>query len=188
MNISEARGRVEFLRKTLEYNSRLYYENDAPEISDYEYDALFRELVELEAEFPELDSPTSPTKRVGGRALDKFEKFTHSVRMGSLTDVFSNEELHDFIDRVGAVTGVDTEYSVEPKIDGLSVSLIYENGVFVKGATRGDGIVGEDVTENLKTIRSIPLTLKEKLLKYRGIHESALLSNQIHMLYPFLSI
>ena len=163
MVIDEAKKRVEYLRQTLEYNSKLYYENDAPEISDYEYDALFRELVELEEKFPELDSPTSPTKRVGGRALDKFEKFTHSVRMGSLTDVFSEDELCDFVDKTNAILGNSTKYSVEPKIDGLSVSLIYENGVFVKGATRGDGITGEDVTENLRTVRSIPLTLKEKL-------------------------
>ncbi len=163
MDFSEVKARVEYLRKTLEYNSRLYYENDAPEISDYEYDSLFRELVELEEKYPELSDSTSPTKRVGGKALDKFEKFTHNVKMGSLTDVFSEEELADFIDKSNAVLGVDTEYSVEPKIDGLSVSLIYENGVFVRGATRGDGIVGEDVTENLRTVRSIPLTLKEKL-------------------------
>ena len=163
MEIKEAAKRVEYLRQTLEYNSKLYYENDAPEISDYEYDALFRELVELEERFPELDSPTSPTKRVGGKALDKFEKFTHSVRMGSLTDVFSEDELCDFVDKTNAILGNSTKYSVEPKIDGLSVSLIYENGVFVRGATRGDGITGEDVTENLRTVRSIPLTLKEKL-------------------------
>ena len=170
MNINEISERVDYLRKTLEYNSRLYYEKDAPEISDYEYDALFRELVELEQKHPELDSPASPTKRVGGKALDKFEKFTHSVKMGSLTDVFSEEELSDFIDKTNKILGADTEYSVEPKIDGLSVSLIYENGVFVRGATRGDGIVGEDVTENLRTVRSIPLTLKEKLpyLNVRG--------------------
>ena len=163
MNINDISARVEYLRKTLEYNSKLYYEKDAPEISDYEYDALFRELVELEEKHPELDSPASPTKRVGGRALDKFEKFTHSVKMGSLTDVFSEDELCDFIDKTNKILGDDTEYSIEPKIDGLSVSLIYENGVFTKGATRGDGIVGEDVTENLRTVRSIPLTLKEKL-------------------------
>ena len=163
MNLNEAAVRAEFLRKTLEYNSKLYYEKDAPEISDYEYDALFRELQDIEKDYPELDSPTSPTKRVGGRALDKFEKFTHNVKMGSLTDVFSVDELDDFIDKTNAVLGENTKYSVEPKIDGLSVSLIYENGVFVRGATRGDGIVGEDVTENLRTVRSIPLTLKEKL-------------------------
>ena len=170
MNINEAKERAEYLRKTLEYNSKLYYENDAPEISDYEYDALFRELVTLEEQFPELDSPISPTKRVGGRALDKFEKFTHSVKMGSLTDVFSEEELIEFLDKCSLGLSKDPEYSVEPKIDGLSVSLIYENGVFVKGATRGDGQVGEDVTENLKTVRSIPLKLNEPIpyLNVRG--------------------
>ena len=162
MNASIAE-RVEYLRKTLEYNSKLYYENDAPEISDYEYDALFRELVELEEKYPEIDSPTSPTKRVGGRALDKFEKFTHRVRMGSLTDVFSEEELVAFLDGCERSLGYSPSYSVEPKIDGLSVSLIYENGVFVRGATRGDGETGEDVTENLRTVRSIPLSLKEPL-------------------------
>ncbi len=163
MNNNDVAKRVEYLRKTLEYNSKLYYEKDAPEISDYEYDALFRELVTLEAEHPELDSPSSPTKRVGGRALDKFEKITHSVRMGSLTDVFSEDELTEFLDKTGKLVEGNVEYSVEPKIDGLSVSLIYENGVFTKGATRGDGTVGEDVTENLRTVRSIPLTLTEKL-------------------------
>lgn len=170
MNKTEIAARVEYLRKTLEYNSKLYYEKDAPEISDYEYDALFYELVKLEAENPELDSPTSPTKRVGGKALDKFEKFTHRVKMGSLTDVFSEEELREFLTKTASVLGGEAEYSVEPKIDGLSVSLIYENGVFVKGATRGDGIVGEDVTENLRTVRSIPLTLKEPIpyLNVRG--------------------
>ena len=163
MTRAEAQSRIEILREKIEYNSRLYYECDAPEISDYEYDAMFRELCNLEAAFPELDSPTSPTKRVGGRALDKFEKFTHTVRMGSLTDVFSEEELLDFLDKTDAILGRGTLYSVEPKIDGLSVSLTYRDGVFVKGATRGDGITGEDVTENLRTVRSIPLKLTEPL-------------------------
>ena len=163
MTRAEAKSRIEILREKIEYNSRLYYECDAPEISDYEYDAMFRELCDLEAAFPELDSPTSPTKRVGGRALDKFEKFTHTVRMGSLTDVFSEEELLDFLDKTDAILGRGTLYSVEPKIDGLSVSLTYRDGVFVKGATRGDGITGEDVTENLRTVRSIPLKLTEPL-------------------------
>ncbi len=155
----KARERAEFLRAKIVYNSKLYYENDSPEISDYEYDMMFRELTELEEKFPEIKTPDSPTVRVGGRALDKFEKFTHSVRMGSLTDVFSYEELSDFIEK----TGADTEYSVEPKIDGLSVSLIYRDGIFERGATRGDGDIGEDVTENLKTIKSIPLRLNEPL-------------------------
>lgn len=166
----EAEKRINYLREKIEYNSKLYYEKDAPKISDYEYDAMFRELSDLESEFPEFDSNTSPTKRVGGRALDKFEKFSHTVRMGSLTDVFSYEELRDFIDRTNAILGVGTEYSVEPKIDGLSVSLIYKDGIFVKGATRGDGLTGEDVTENLRTVRSIPLKLNEPIpyLNVRG--------------------
>ena len=130
MNVKEAESRIKYLREQIIYNSKLYYEKDAPAISDYEYDMMFRELGDLEAQFPELDSPTSPTKRVGGKALDKFEKFTHSVQMGSLTDVFSYEELEDFIDKTDAILG-GAEYSVEPKIDGLSVSLIYENGKFI---------------------------------------------------------
>ncbi len=162
MNKDSIKNRIEHLREQIIYNSKLYYENDAPVISDYEYDAMFRELQDLEAANPEFDLPTSPTKRVGGKALDKFEKFTHSVQMGSLTDVFSYDELSDFIERVNATLG-NTEYSVEPKIDGLSVALIYKNGNFVRGATRGDGFIGEDVTENLKTIKTIPLTLNEPL-------------------------
>ncbi len=157
-----AEKRIKELREAIEYNSKLYYEKDAPEISDYEYDAMFRELSELEAAFPELDSDNSPTKRVGGKALDKFEKYTHTVQMGSLTDVFSYDELSQFIEKVNLTVG-NAEYSVEPKIDGLSVSLTYENGELVRGATRGDGFVGEDVTENLKTIKTIPLKLKEKI-------------------------
>ena len=168
--MTEVEKRVKYLREQIVYNSKLYYEEDAPVISDYEYDAMFRELQDLEAKYPELDSPSSPTKRVGGKALDKFDKFTHTVRMGSLTDVFSMDELSEFVERVNGDLGDDTEYSVEPKIDGLSVSLIYKDGVFVQGATRGDGIIGEDVTENLKTIRTIPLELTEKIpyLNVRG--------------------
>ena len=170
MERSEALARIEFLRKKIEYHAKLYYEKDAPEITDDEYDAMFRELGDLERAFPEFDSPTSPTKRVGGRASEKFDKVTHRVRMDSLTDVFSEEELCDFLRRTNDILGKQAEYSVEPKIDGLSVSLTYENGTFVKGATRGDGIVGEDVTENLRTVRSIPLKLSEPLpyLNVRG--------------------
>ena len=159
MTKENAKERAEFLRAQIIKNSRLYYENDAPEISDYEYDMMFRELSELEDKYPELRTPDSPTVRVGGRALEKFEKYTHTVKMGSLTDVFSYEELREFIERVGE----NTEFSVEPKIDGLSVSLIYRDGIFVKGATRGDGFVGEDVTENLRTIKSIPLKICEAI-------------------------
>ncbi len=183
MTKEQAKERIEYLREQLIYNSKLYYELDAPVISDYEYDAMFRELTELETEFPEFDSPTSPTKRVGGRALDKFEKFTHSVKMGSLTDVFSYDELREFVDKTDGILGDNTEYTVEPKIDGLSVSLIYRDGVFVEGATRGDGIVGEDVTENLKTIRTIPLELNEKLpyLNVRGeVYMPRAVFNQIN--------
>ena len=163
MNKNEIKARISYLREQIEYNSKLYYENDAPVISDYEYDMMFRELSELEEQNPELQNPASPTHRVGGKALDKFEKFTHNVKMGSLTDVFSMDELRDFLDGVENVLGYTPAYSVEPKIDGLSVSLTYRDGVFVQGATRGDGSVGEDVTENLRTIKSIPLRLAEPI-------------------------
>ncbi len=153
---------IEELRAALTYHARRYYVDDAPEISDYEYDAMFRRLQDLEAAHPELDSPDSPTKRVGGAALDRFEKVTHTVQMASLGDVFSEEELFSFLDGAERVVP-NAPYSVEPKIDGLSVSLIYKNGVFVQGATRGDGYVGEDVTENLRTVHSIPLRLSEEI-------------------------
>ncbi len=158
----EAKNRIDALREELRYHARLYYQKDAPVISDYEYDALFRELEELEAAYPQYDDPASPTHRVGGTALDKFEKVTHRVPLGSLTDVFSHEELRGYLEK-NAVLVPDAAYSIEPKIDGLSVALEYENGVFVRGATRGDGAVGEDVTHNLRTIRSIPLVLPEPL-------------------------
>lgn len=158
MNIEE---RINRLRKEISYHSKRYYENDAPEISDFEYDKMFEELKRLEAENPELYSESSPTQRVGGKALDKFEKVKHDVKMASLTDVFDFDELRAFIRRVKLEVGEDTEFSVEPKIDGLSVSLKYENGILKIGATRGDGTTGEDVTANVKTIRSIPLELNE---------------------------
>ncbi|MBQ8546063.1 MAG: NAD-dependent DNA ligase LigA [Clostridia bacterium] len=160
MNIKE---RIERLRKEITYHSKRYYENDAPEISDFEYDKMFEELKRLESENPEYYSETSPTQRVGGKALDKFEKVKHEVKMASLTDVFDFDELRAFIRRVKAEVGENTEFSVEPKIDGLSVSLKYENGLLTVGATRGDGTTGEDVTANIKTIRSIPLELNESL-------------------------
>ncbi len=164
----EIRKRVEQLRAQLTYHAEKYYVYDAPEISDYEYDRMFAELKGLEEQYPELYSPTSPTQRVGGKALDKFEKVTHSVRMDSLADVFSFEEAEDFCRRMEGEV-VSPTYSVEPKIDGLSVALTYEAGVFVRGATRGDGVVGEDVTQNLKTVYSIPLKLSEPLsLTVRG--------------------
>ncbi len=160
MDIKE---RISHLRVLIKYHSKRYYENDAPEISDFEYDKLFEELKSLEAENPEYFDPTSPTQRVGGAALDKFEKVRHEVRMGSLTDVFDFDSLRSFIRHVKEEVGEDTEFSVEPKIDGLSVSLKYENGILTVGATRGDGNVGEDVSANIKTIRSIPLELTENV-------------------------
>lgn len=153
---------IKKLRRELTHHAKLYYVYDAPEISDYDYDMMFDRLKRLEAENPEFFDPESPTQRVGGQALDKFGKVTHSVRMDSLADVFSFEELQGFLDGVSE-TVQGALYSVEPKIDGLSVSLKYEKGIFVQGATRGDGVVGEDVTQNIKTIFSIPMTLAEPL-------------------------
>ena len=168
MASNEIKERVSALRESLTYHSRKYYVEDSPEISDYEYDMMFAQLKALEEQFPELYDPTSPTQRVGGEALDKFEKVTHTVRMDSLSDVFSFEETEDFCRRMSEELSSVT-YSVEPKIDGLSVSLIYENGELVRGATRGDGNVGEDVTLNIRTIQSIPLRLPEPLsLTVRG--------------------
>ena len=165
----DAEKRIRELRATLEYHSKKYYNEDSPEISDFEYDALMNELKALEKEHPEFDSPDSPTQRVGGAALDKFEKVVHEVQMNSLQDAFSKEEIYDFDKRVRSAVQ-DFTYVVEHKIDGLSVSLEYENGRFVRGSTRGDGIVGEDVTQNIKTINSVPLRLAEEIpfLEVRG--------------------
>ena len=151
---------IEELTRELEEANRLYYVLDAPTMEDYEYDKKLRRLEELEAQYPEFASPLSPTKRVGGEALSRFEKVEHAVPLESLQDVFSEEEVEEF-DRRLRETVRDAAYSVEPKVDGLSVALEYRDGVFVRGATRGDGRIGEDVTENLKTIRSIPLRIDD---------------------------
>lgn len=149
------------LRAEVAHHAHLYYVEDAPVISDFAYDALYRRLQELEAEYPEFDDPNSPTHRVGGEILQGFDEVKHEVPMGSLTDVFDYDELRAFLDRV-AEQIPDAICSVEPKIDGLSVALTYRNGQFFVGATRGrGGLVGEDVTQNLRTISSIPLTLTE---------------------------
>ena len=148
------------LRRELEKHNRLYYVEDAPIISDYEYDMLMQRLKALEDEHPELITPDSPTQKVGGAALSKFEPVHHQVPLESLTDVFSYDELFAFGERMDAAFGGKQRYSVEPKIDGLSMSLEYENGVFVRGATRGDGVTGENVTENLRTVRSLPLHIE----------------------------
>lgn len=161
--------KIEDLRKTLRYHSDRYYNDDAPEIEDYEYDMMMRELQELEQKYPEYDSPDSPTKRVGGKADNSFESVVHTVRMGSLQDAFSKDEIRDFEKRVKDVVS-NPKYCVEPKIDGLSVSLEYRNGIFVRGSTRGDGDVGEDVSGNLRVIHNIPLKLSKDIpyLEVRG--------------------
>ena len=146
------------LEKALEYHSKRYYEDDSPEISDYEYDAMFDRLKKLEEQYPAFASPASITHRVGGAVAERFEKVRHAVPLGSLTDVFSPEEVVAFCAKVKE-TYPAADFVVEAKIDGLSVALTYENGVFVLGATRGDGDYGEDVTAHLKTVRNIPLKL-----------------------------
>lgn len=168
MDIKDAKKRIEQLTEKLEKANRDYYDLDSPTLEDDEYDALMRELRKLESDFPELLSESSPSQRVGGTASATFEKVTHAVQMASLQDVFSDSEVEDFFNRVHE-QGAD-EFTVEPKIDGLSVSLEYENGVLVRGSTRGDGFIGEEITANLKTIRSIPLKLKEEIpfLEVRG--------------------
>lgn len=158
--------RIKQLTEQLNEANHRYYVLDDPNMLDFEYDRLLRELENLEAEYPQFALPDSPTKRVGGQALSKFEKVNHPVPLMSLQDVFSLEELDDFLEKI-LLDYPGTAFTVEPKIDGLSVALEYENGVFVRGATRGDGEVGEDVTENLKTIYSIPMSIPnapEKLI------------------------
>lgn len=154
---------IQDLRRELEQANYEYYVLDNPAMSDYDFDHKLRRLEELEAAHPELASPDSPTQRVGGKVAEGFDEVVHRVPLESLQDVFSLEELGEFDQRVREALPDGVEYDVEPKVDGLSVALEYENGIFVRGATRGDGLVGEDVTENLKTIRSIPLRLPEAL-------------------------
>ena len=154
----EPKQQIEQLTRELEHAGYLYYVLDNPEMSDYDYDHKLRQLEELEAQYPQYASPLSPTRRVGGQALSEFVKVRHAVPLESLQDVFSFDELRDFDAHVREEEP-DAEYSVEPKVDGLSVALEYVDGRFARGATRGDGLIGEDVTENLKTVRSIPMTL-----------------------------
>ncbi|MDO4862935.1 MAG: NAD-dependent DNA ligase LigA [Ruminococcus sp.] len=169
MDISQARKRAEELTELLDKYTYQYYVLDDPEVSDYEFDMLMQELKAIEAEFPELVSPSSPTQRVGGMASGKFAKVEHTVQMASLQDVFSLEQVDAFTERCCEQLTAP-EYSVEPKIDGLSVSLEYTDGVLTRGSTRGDGFVGEDVTANIRTIRSIPLRLRDapEFLEVRG--------------------
>ena len=163
MEFQDYREEMKYLRDYLNEQGYLYYVLDAPVIPDYEYDRLNRRLEELEAAHPEEVTPDSPTQRIGGKTLEGFQPYTHDVPLESLQDVFNDEEVAEFCEKMDQALGAPVEYSVEPKVDGLSVALEYRDGVFVRGATRGDGRVGEDVTENLKTVRSIPMTLPDKL-------------------------
>lgn len=163
---------IEQLRRELNHHNYLYYVLDQPTISDFEYDRMLRQLEELEQAHPEWITPDSPTQRVGGKPLDSFTQVVHRVPLQSLQDVFSPEELMEFHQRVSQ--GGEIEYLLEPKVDGLSVALEYENGIFVRGATRGDGMVGEDVTENLRTIRSIPMVLE-------GAPETLIVRGEVYM-------
>lgn len=156
----EPREQIEKLTHQLQEANYQYYVLDDPQMLDFEYDSLLRQLEELESQYPQYKQPDSPTQRVGGEALSQFEKVSHSVPLMSLQDVFSEEELAEFLNRMKEAYP-DAAFCVEPKIDGLSVALEYENGVFVRGATRGDGMVGEDVTQNLKTVRSVPMTIPD---------------------------
>lgn len=168
-SMTEIEKKIEELRETLRYHSDRYYNDDAPEIEDYEYDMMMRELKELEEKYPEYDAPDSPTKKVGGVADNSFESVAHSVRMESLQDAFSKDELREFSNRVEDTVS-DVNYVVEPKIDGLSVSLEYRDGVFLRGSTRGNGDVGEDVSGNLRVIHNIPLKLNKSIpyIEVRG--------------------
>ena len=177
MEKTAAEKRISELRDLVRYHSRLYYELDAPELDDYEYDLLYHELLDLENAFPELITPDSPTQKVGGAASMKFEPVRHAVQMGSLQDVFSYEELYEFDNRVRSVID-DPEYVVETKIDGLSVSLEYRNGMFVRGSTRGDGFVGEDVTHNLLTIASIPKKINCPQVSYLELRGEVYISKE----------
>lgn len=169
MDKEQIKSEYEQLCKQAEQHNFNYYVLDDPTIEDDEYDRLMRRIKEIEAENPEIVSESSPTQHVGGYAINTFEKVTHEVQMGSLQDVFSKGELYEFDERVKKAVG-KAVYCVEPKIDGLSVSLEYKDGVFVRGSTRGDGFVGEDITKNLKTIKSIPMVLHEKIpfIEVRG--------------------
>ena len=166
MELEEARKQIKDIREKLEYYAKMYYDMDNPAITDYEYDMMMNKLKALEKEFPELITKDSLTQKVGGHVKEGFKQVVHEVPLQSLQDIFSFEELKDFDARVRKVAEENNEelkYVVETKIDGLSTALKYENGVFVQGATRGNGLIGEDVTDNLKTIAHIPKELNEKI-------------------------
>ncbi|MCL2095494.1 MAG: NAD-dependent DNA ligase LigA [Oscillospiraceae bacterium] len=172
-NIS-IKAQIKNLREKIEFYSEKYHGEDDSLISDYDYDMLVRELISLEEEYPEFDDEYSPSKRVGGKILDKFEKVTHKVKMSSLSNAYSKEELEEFIERINNIfDGEKQEFLVEYKIDGLSVSLEYENGAFIRGSTRGNGVTGENITENLKTVKSVPFKLTGDFPKYLEVRGEA---------------
>ena len=167
MNKKQAKERIEQLRKQTEYYAKKYYDDDKPEISDFEYDMLMVELRNLEKKYPEYQSEESLTQKVGGHVKEGFSKVIHEVPLQSLQDVFSLEEVEEFVERIKQKAKEndikEVKYVIETKIDGLSAALEYKNGKFVRGATRGNGTVGEDVTENLKTIKTIPMEIEDKI-------------------------
>mgnify|MGYP004503409277 FL=1 len=167
MNKKQAKERIEELRKQVEYHAKRYYDDDKPEISDFEYDMLMVELRNLEKEYPEYQSKESLTQKVGGHVKEGFQKVTHEVPLQSLQDVFSIEEVEEYISKIEERAEKENiknrTFVVETKIDGLSAALEYKQGKFVRGATRGNGLVGEDVTNNLKTVKTIPMELNEKI-------------------------
>lgn len=174
MIMEKIKERIDFLTTKLNKFRKEYYQLDNPTISDAEYDKMKHELIDLEEKYPDLKNPLSPTDKVGYVVLDEFQKVEHKIPMLSLNDIFSKDAIDEFIEKCQRFLGTEDniEMFCEPKIDGLSFSARYENGVFVKGATRGDGYVGEDITENLKTIKSFPLKLNidnpPKVLEVRG--------------------
>ena len=176
MDFEEAKNKVNSLTQELKYHNDRYYNNDDPEISDYEYDMMLRELEQLEIRFPQLRKEDSPTRQIGGEKSEKFSSVEHAVPMESLHDSFSFEEIREFDRKVRAAVE-NPKYVVEPKFDGLSVSAEYRNGVFVRGSTRGDGRIGEDITDNLKTIKSLPLRLS-KPIDYLEVRGEVYMSNK----------
>ena len=176
MSAADPSARADELRRQLEYHNELYYEKDDPEIGDDEYDALIDELRALEAEHPELQTPESPTQRVGGKALSRFEEVEHPEPMLSLANARSEEDMRAWEKRIANllkrfdITAAETSYVTEPKIDGLAISLVYENGKLIRGVTRGDGRIGEDVTHNVKTIGDIPHEISDapEFIEVRG--------------------
>src|SRR5919197_3501950 len=170
MTRADALQRISELREQIHHHDYLYYAEARPEISDAEYDALMRELRDLEAAFPDLVTPDSPTQRVAGQPIDAFRPVEHRAAMLSLDNATTPDHLREFETRLGrALPGARFEYVCEPKIDGLGIALVYERGRFVRGATRGDGRVGEDITANLRTIRSLPMVLRGRLAELEAV-------------------